>query len=62
MMRWTAISFQAECHRPDAAGLATVCARLDVVIIGINDRQARRMYLCLLILNGPDLQSSGPLL
>lgn len=62
MIRWTAISFQAECHHLDAAGLATVCARLDVVISGVNDQQARRMYPCLLILNGPDVESSGPLL
>lgn len=62
MRRWTAISFQAEWHHLGAAGLTTVYARLDVAISGINDQQARRMYPCLLILNGPDVQSSGPLL
>ncbi|PPQ15933.1 hypothetical protein CV770_29100 [Bradyrhizobium sp. AC87j1] len=41
--------------------LATVCARSDAVISGINDQQGRRMYPCLLILNGPDVQPSGPL-
>ena len=41
--------------------LATVIARSDAVISGIRDQQARRMYLCLMMLNGPDVQSSGPL-
>lgn len=61
MRRWTAIGFQQNITIL-MLHLATVCARLGVVISGINDQRARRMYPCLLILNGPDVQSSGPLL
>ena len=70
MMRWTVISFQAEYHRHDAAPRHTLCrigcgnhgARARRARRGINDQRARRMYPGLLILNGPDVQSSGPLL